>query len=198
MDAVEALRRHALFEEHGADARDFGAAADEAEVAQIARCERAHRLEIALVSARDDHDVGGRRNLGAMQPVGDGLDDDVVGAGKALAVSEFFAVVDDVHAKVNRVGEAGEVPPDVTGADDVQARRGLERIDVDVHLSSADEAVLLREVVVELEVHEHLSARVEDFSRLEAGFVLVAAAADRADRAAIRKHQHLGAGALRR
>ena len=133
-----------------------------------------------------------------MQPVGDGLDDDVVGAGKALAVREFFAVVDDVHAKVNRVGEAGEVPPDVTGADDVQARRGLERIDVDVHLSSADEAVLLREVVVELEVHEHLSARVEDFSRLEAGFVLVAAAADRADGAAVRKHQHLGAGALRR
>ena len=35
---------------------------------------------------------------------------------------------------------------------------GVERIDVDVHLPSTDEAVLLREVVVELEVHEHLTA----------------------------------------
>ena len=96
-----------------------------------------------------------------MQPVGDRLDDDLVGAGKALAVREFLAVVDDVHAEVDLVGEAREVPADVTGADDVQARRGLERIDVDVHLPSADEAVLLREVVVELEVHERLAARVE-------------------------------------
>ena len=86
----------------------------------------------------------------------------------------------------------------MAGADDVQARRRLERIDVDVHLPSTDEAVLLREVVVQLEVHEHLTAGLEQLSRLQAGFVLVAPAADRADRAAVREHQHLGAGPLRR
>ena len=48
----------------------------------------------------------------------------------------------------------------MAGADDVEARRGLERIDVDVHLPSADEAVLLREVVVQLEVQERLAARL--------------------------------------
>ena len=46
------------------------------------------------------------------------------------------------------------MPADVAGADDVEARRGRERIDVDVHLPSADQAVLLREVVVEIVVEE--------------------------------------------
>ena len=120
-------------------------------------------------------------------------------AGKALAVRELLAVVDDVHAEVDLVGDAGEVPADVAGADDVEARRRLERIDVDVHLPSADEAVLLREVVVQLEVHEGLAARLRCASRaFEAGVVLVAAAADGADGPAVGVDQHLGAGPLRR
>ncbi len=94
-----------------------------------------------------------------MQPLGYRLDDDVVGGGEALATRELLAVVDDVHAEVDLVGDAGEVPADVAGADDVQARGRLERVDVDVHLPAADEAVLLREVVVQLEVQERLAAR---------------------------------------
>ena len=91
-----------------------------------------------------------------------------------------------------------EMPADVAGADDVEPRRGRERIDVDVHLSTADEAVLLGEIVVELVVEQRLTARVDRVARLQAGVVLVAAAADRADDAAVGKDQHLGAGALRR
>ena len=34
-----------------------------------------------------------------MQPLGDRLDDDLVGAGEALAVGELLAVVDDVDAE---------------------------------------------------------------------------------------------------
>ena len=82
----------------------------------------------------------------------------VSAVGKALAAGELLAVVDDVHAEVDVGGGAGEMPADMAGADDVEARRGLEWIDVDVHLPSADEAVLLREVVVQFEVEEHLAA----------------------------------------
>ena len=42
----------------------------------------------------------------------------------------------------------------MAGADDVEPRRGFERIDVDVHLPSADQPVLLGEVVVELVVEQ--------------------------------------------
>ena len=47
-----------------------------------------------------------------------------------------------------------EMPADVAGADDVEVRRGRERIDVHVHLASADQPVLLREVVVQLVVEQ--------------------------------------------
>ena len=77
------------------------------EVLQIARRERAHGLEVALVSARDDDDVGRGRDVGAMQPLGDRLDDDFFGGGEALATRELLAVVDDVHAEVDLVGERG-------------------------------------------------------------------------------------------
>ena len=84
-----------------ADAGDFGAAANQPEVPQVARGERAHGLEIALVSAGDDHDVRRARDVGAMQPLGKRLDDDVFGGGKALAIGELLAVVDDVDPEVD-------------------------------------------------------------------------------------------------
>ena len=87
---------------------------------------------------------------------------------------------------------------DVAGADDVEVRSGQERIDVDVHPAAADQAVLLREVVVQLVVDdcERPSSRAEP--RLADRVVLVAAAADRADGTAVREDEHLRAGALRR
>ena len=74
--------------------------------------------------------------------------------GKALAVGELLAVVDDVHAEADLVRELREVEADVAGADDVELGRRLDRLDVDVHLSAADQPGFLREVVVELVVHE--------------------------------------------
>ncbi len=47
------------------DARDLRAAADEPEVAQLARRERAQRVEVVRVAARDDDDVGVRREIRA-------------------------------------------------------------------------------------------------------------------------------------
>ena len=51
-------------------------------------------------------------------------------------------------------GDARQVIADVPGADDEEPRRRRERIDVHVHAASADESVLLREVVVQLVVEQ--------------------------------------------
>ena len=79
-------------------------------------------------------------------------------ARKALATREFLPVVHHVHAEVDLAGGSGELPADMSGADDVQPGGGLQWIDMDIHLSAADEAVLLCEVVVQFEVEEHLPA----------------------------------------
>ena len=86
---------------------------------------------------------------------------------------------------------------DVPGAKHVDVRRRLHRFDEDFHLPSAHEPGFLREVVVQL-VLDVQRATVRD--RL-AGFperiVLIAAAADRADRPAVRVDEHLCPDALR-
>ena len=74
--------------------------------------------------------------------------------GKRSRVGELLAVVDDVHAEADLVRQPREVEADVAGADDVELGRRLDRLDVDVHLPAADQPGLLREVVVELVVHE--------------------------------------------
>ena len=74
--------------------------------------------------------------------------------GKRSRVGELLAVVDDVDAEADLVRDAREVKADVAGADDVELGRRLDRLDVDVHLAAADQPGLLREVVVELVVHE--------------------------------------------
>ena len=66
----------------------------------------AHGVEIVLVPAGHDHGVGRRRQVCCVQPVGDRLDDHFVGIGKALAVGELLAVVDDVDAEPGGRGRA--------------------------------------------------------------------------------------------
>ena len=68
---------------------------------------------------------------------------------------------------------------------------------MDVHLPSADQAVLLREVVVELEVEERRRPDWMASRAFQNGLVLVATAADRADRPPVGEDQHFRAGALR-
>ena len=74
--------------------------------------------------------------------------------GEALAVGELLAIVDDVHPEADLVREPRQVEADVAGAEDVELGRRLDRLDVDVHLPAADQPGLLREVVVQLVVHE--------------------------------------------
>ena len=52
------------------DARDLRAAADQSEIAEIRVRERAHRVEVVLMAARDDHYECAGGNVGAVQPFG--------------------------------------------------------------------------------------------------------------------------------
>ena len=132
------------------------------------------------------------------EPLRDVVDDDVDALAESLRAGELLAIVDDVDPEADFVRQLRDEVADVPGAEDVDVRRRLHRLDEDFHLPSADEPGLLREVVVQL-VLDVQRATVRD--RL-AGFpervVLVTAAADRADRAAVRVDEHLGPNALRR
>jgi hypothetical protein len=180
-----------------ADPRHLRAAADEAQVAEVARRERAHASRSCWWPRVRIVDVGGRWESRALEPRGDGSTT-TSAAGEALGVGELLAVVDDDDPEARFGGRPREMPADVAGADDVERGCRFEGIDVDVHAAAADEAVLLREIVVQLVVEQGLAARGDRRARLEGRFVLVAAAADRADGAAIGVDEHLGARTLGR
>src|SRR5262249_43577928 len=91
--AAEDLGRHLIGGEGVGETRDLGAAADQTEIAQLARCQHAQRLEVVGVAARDDDGVGVRREIRAVDPRGDVVDDDLDRGRKALAVGELLAIV---------------------------------------------------------------------------------------------------------
>ena len=125
------------------------------------------------------------------------IDDDVDAFAEALRVGELLAVVHDVDAEARLVRHLRDEVADVTGAEDVDVRRRLDRLDEDFHLAAADQPGLLREVVVQLVLHAERPPRPDRLARLPERVVLVAAAADRADRPAVGVDEHLGADALR-
>ena len=65
VDVLERLGRHLVGEQLVVDARHLGAAADEAEIAQLARRQRAQRLEVVRVAPRDDRPRTREREAGA-------------------------------------------------------------------------------------------------------------------------------------
>src|SRR5262249_34699937 len=77
-------------------------------------------------------------------------------------------------------------------------RRRFNWLDVDAHLTAANETGLLCEVVVELIVDELRSSIEDRLARLAKGVVLIAPAADGSDQPSVPKHEHLRADALRR
>ena len=80
------------------DADHLGAASYQSEVAEIARGQRADRIEVVLMPAGQHGDVLGRGNPPLCEPVGNRLDHDLR-AGKAPGVGELLAIVDDVDAE---------------------------------------------------------------------------------------------------
>ena len=119
-------------------------------------------------------------------------------SGKRSRLANFSRSSIDVHAEPGVVRDTSNELADVTRAEDVDGRRRLDRLDEHFHLAAADQSRLRGEVVGELVAHRARLARLQCFARLPQRFVLVAAAADGADDAAIGVDEHLGADALRR
>ena len=67
--------------------------------------------------------------------------------GKRSRLANFSRSSTTCTRKPDLVREPGEMEPDMARADDVQLGRGLDRLDVDVHLPAADQPRLLREIV---------------------------------------------------
>ena len=87
---------------------------------EIAGGERAHRLEIVLMSAGDDGDERGRGNVRCVQPLNERRHHDLVSVRKPLRIGELLAIVDDVDAEPGVDRRAREVLSDVASADDVE------------------------------------------------------------------------------
>ena len=197
MHAGQEIGRRLIGDERVVDARHFRPAPDQPEIAQLAGRKRPKRFQVVRVAARDDHRVGMGRDRRPRDPRRDVVDHDLDGVREALAVRKLLTIVDHVHAETDVVRQPGEMKPDVSGADHVQLGRRLDRFDVHVHLTAADETGLLGEIVRQLVVDESGFAIGDRFARLPEGVVLVTPAADRSDHPAIRKDEHLRADPLR-
>src|SRR5688572_1535562 len=118
VNPLEAFGGQTLPEKGRVDPRDLRATANETQVAQIARRQRTHGVQIVLMAAGHHDHKRGRRNLGAMQPTRDGFDDDL-GSGEAFRVGELLPIVDDVQAEAGVGGNPRQLMADVPRADDV-------------------------------------------------------------------------------
>src|SRR5690606_39328916 len=143
--------------------------------------------------ARQDYDVGRGRARRGLHPLGGRRGEYLDRVREPFAVRELLAVVDDVHLEADRRRQLTELAADMSGAEDVELRRRLDRLDEDVHLPSADQPRLLGEVVAELVVDELRAPGGERLARLPERVVLVAAAADGADGPPVGEDEHLRA-----
>ena len=114
--------------------------------------------------------------------------------GEALARRPLGTRVDDRDLEAAAGCDRSQRLRNVAGAEDVEPRGGQERLEEDGHLSPAAHAELLREVA-----GEHLvPAAREKSPGVRDHIVLDRAAADRADRLAVGRDQHVGCGLARR
>src|SRR5262245_51936977 len=139
MHARKALQWHAFLNQRVVDLFDLGLAADQPQVTQVARGKRAQRIEVVAVSAGDDDDIRRLWNVRLVQPVGNRIDGDLVGLGKSLGVGELLAVIENVDAKAGGTRDLRELMADVAGANDIELRGRFNGLDVDGHLSPANE-----------------------------------------------------------
>ena len=116
------------------------------------------------------------------------------GSGKSLAY--IVPIVDHVHPEASLKGHARQAAPHMSGPEDVDIRRRLQRFNEDLHLASTDQTGFLSEVIGQVVLDPLGLPRRDGFPSLAEGVVLVAAATDRADGPPVGKHQHLRADPL--
>ena len=135
--------RDAIRDERIRQSCDLGAAADQTDVAKRFVRQPAKDVEVLAMSARQHDNEGRLGDRGRPPHPATSSTTTSSAARKALVVGKFLTVVDDVQAEADGWRDLTELIADVARADDVQPWRRLDRLDEDVHLSSADQARLL-------------------------------------------------------
>ena len=118
---------------------------------------------------------------------------DFGGLGEALAVGEVFAVIDDGGGESGQGGDLRDALRDVAGAKDERAGHGQDRLDEDIQLAAADQAVVVGRILPQIEAEMPGLFRLDHLARGVPHFGFHASAADGADHGTIFAHQQLGA-----
>ena len=116
-----------------------------------------------------------------------------VGLRKALAVGESLAIVHHHRGEPGEHSHLGDAFRNVAGAEDEDAGLRNHGLDKHAELSSADEAVVVRCILAETEVHLARSLGFHHFARGVPNFGFHASAAHGADHGAILAHQQFSA-----
>src|SRR4030095_6773122 len=120
--SLERFVRCAFLDERVEDTSDLGLAANQATVTQRGSRQRAERIEIVRVPARDDDGVGGWGKSVRCDPLRNVVHDDVDAFAEALGAGEFLAVVDDMYAEADFVRQLRHKIANVPGAEDIHVR----------------------------------------------------------------------------
>ena len=151
MQALERRARHAFLLQFPDHAEHFALAADHGDVAGRRGDGQLQHAHIVAMAARHDDDVAGfvDGQLGEDVFVLGGVH--FVGFGKALAAGESLAVVDHHGGEARQGGHLGQALRNVAGAENEGARHGQHRLDENVQLAAADQAVVVSRVLAQVE-----------------------------------------------
>jgi hypothetical protein len=99
--------------------------------------------------------------------------------------------------EASRSRHTRQVLTHMTRTNDIEVGRRLDRFDIDLHLSPANEAGLFRKIVGQIVTNELRLPGLKRLFRFPQSVILVTTAADGPDRATVGEHEHLGADTLR-
>ena len=155
----------------------------------MASLQHAH---VVAMAAGDDDDVAGfvHRQVGEDFLVLRGMD--VGGFGEALAIGETLAIIDHHGGEAGQRGHLREAFRDVPGPEDEGVRNGQHRLDEDIELAAADEAVIVGRVLAQVEGEVLGLFRLHDLPGGVPHLGFDAAAADGAGHGPVLAHQELG------
>ena len=149
------------------------------------------------MTSSQNNDVRVGRKSGSLDPLRDCLNHNLFGIREPVRVSELLAVIEDMDLEADRRSCMCKMIGDVTRPDQVQMRCRFDRLDVYLHLPSADQSRLLRYVVSEFVACDQRFASVKCRASLPECIVLVAPTAYCTHGLSVGEHEHLCAHALR-
>src|SRR5581483_9375192 len=148
---------------------------------------------VVTVAARNNHQVAGVADIELREDFFVLSRVDFGRFGKALAIGECFAIVDDYRSEPGDGCDFGDGAGNVSRSEKIQPRRRNHRLHEDTELSAADQAVVVSGVLPEVEREMLRTLRLQHLARRVPYLRLDAAAAYGPYDRAVLAHQQLGA-----